>query len=492
MIAADKNKDTALAGRAIAWINASQKAGDTDSGYASYIGDILNQLELPEQATSYWTVHVKADPNSSESRECAARLLRTMETSRKGAFIESLLKTDTNFQGRYSTWLADLYLQENQLDRFAEILKKSKEAYRNNPLQSWDLDLGVVCGWVTNTRSNTEIKDPEKTKIYRIVEAMEFGTCSAIASLATLESAEPSAAKMDRVLEIQKHTLPIDSDWNAGFHFSIRAICIEQRDYLQAATLASGMLSNLPQTDERRLKSVRDIVTQCYARMGSVGLTIDEDSPIAPLLQAALYLRLGDEKLAYSTYDANRTLFDENRNVLPVDLITFVCRQRMAAGGDDNHNFVEDVLRGWLVANSESPRLTTIQKQPCSFCLLPTITKRADTTFHAANSQPPSIVIPTPRRQLKPSSGSVNRSWHRRFMTRPNWCLKNWPATRKWISLCGQNFCAAYLPSAAETVMTHGIFSVVSLSGFPVLAWPTRLCSTCRKSTEAKNVTSTN
>ena len=63
------------------------------------------------------------------------------------------------------------------------------------------------------------------------------------------------------------------------------------------------MLSNLPQTDERRLKSVRDIVTQCYARMGSVGLTIDEDSPIAPLLQAALYLRLGDEKLAYSTYD---------------------------------------------------------------------------------------------------------------------------------------------------------------------------------------------
>jgi len=358
MIAADKNKDTALAGRAIAWINASQKAGGTDSGYASYIGDILNQLELPEQATSYWTVHVKADPNSSESRECAARLLRTMETSRKGAFIESLLKTDTNFQGRYSTWLADLYLQENQLDRFAEILKKSKEAYRNNPLQSWDLDLGVVCGWVTNTRSNTEIQDSEKTKIYRIVEAMEFGTCSAIASLAKLESAEPSAAKMDRVLEIQKHTLPIDSDWNAWDSiFPFAQSALTQRDYLQAATLASGMLSNLPQTDERRLKSVRDIVTQCYARMGSVGLTIDEDSPIAPLLQAALYLRLGDEKLAYSTYDANRTLFDENRNVLPVDLITFVCRQRMAAGGDDNHNFVEDVLRGWLVANSESAQI---------------------------------------------------------------------------------------------------------------------------------------
>ena len=148
-------------------------------------------------------------------------------------------------------------------------------------------------------------------------------------------------------------------------------------------------------------------------------------------------------------------------------------------------------VAGWWQTASQ-PRLTTIQKQPCSFCLLPTITKRADTTFHAANSRPPSIAIPTPRRQLKPSSGSVNHSWHRRFMTRLNWCLKNWPATRKWTSLCGQNFCAAYLPSAAETVMTHGIFSVVSLRGFPVLAWPTRLCSTCRKSTEAKNVTSIN
>ena len=77
-----------------------------------------------------------------------------------------------------------------------------------------DLDLGVVCGWVTNTRSNTEIQDSEKTKIYRIVEAMEFKRAPRSHS-GKLESAEPSAAKMDRVLEIQKHTLPIDSDWNA-------------------------------------------------------------------------------------------------------------------------------------------------------------------------------------------------------------------------------------------------------------------------------------
>ncbi|MGB1817450.1 MAG: tetratricopeptide repeat protein, partial [Rubripirellula sp.] len=50
------------------------------------------------------------------------------------------------------------------------------------------------------------------------------------------------------------------------------------------------------------------------------------------------------------------------RNQLPVDLITFICSQRMAAGGDENHDFVEDVLRGWLVANSESAQIDDTSK----------------------------------------------------------------------------------------------------------------------------------
>ena len=358
MIAADKNKDPGLASRALGWITASQRIGTPDSTYASYIGDLLNQLELTKEANSYWTTHVSVDRNSNESRECAARLLRTMEDSKKQTFIESLLNDDHKVQGRYSTWLADLHLQNGQLDRFAEILKRSKAAYDSNPLNPWDLDLGVVNGWVTSWRSNNEASDDDRARIYQIVEDLKYGTSSAIASLASMEARPPEVSKMQLVLAHQKNTQPIDSDWNAwDAIFPFAQAALTRQDYLQAATLASGMLSNLPQTDERRLKSARDIVTQCYARMGSVGLTIDEDSPIAPLLQAALYLRLGDEKLAFTTYDAHKTLFNENRNELPVDLITFVCKQKIAAGGDENHNFVEDVLRGWLVANSESPQI---------------------------------------------------------------------------------------------------------------------------------------
>jgi tetratricopeptide (TPR) repeat protein len=114
------------------------------------------------------------------------------------------------------------------------------------------------------------------------------------------------------------------------------------------------MLSNIPNVDEPRKKAVRDLATQSLARMGAVGLTIDDSSPLAPLLQAALYYRLGDERLAFDAYLANKKLFDENRNQLPPDLLTFVCEKLMAAGGDANHDKVEEILRGWLVAFSES------------------------------------------------------------------------------------------------------------------------------------------
>ena len=112
------------------------------------------------------------------------------------------------------------------------------------------------------------------------------------------------------------------------------------------------MLSNISGADVSRKKSGREMVAQSYSRMGAVGLTIDSDSPIAPLLQAALYLRLGDKKIAYDAYLANKALFDEHRNEVPVDLMLFVCDSHMAAGGDDNYDRVEDLLRSWVVKHS--------------------------------------------------------------------------------------------------------------------------------------------
>jgi len=358
MIAAEKNKNPSLAEKALNWINASQRVAGADPTYASYLGDVLERLELSNQAKAYWSTHVATDRNNSESRECATRLLRTMTEDEKRPFLESLMKEETPFQGRYATWLADVSLKRGDFNSFVGTLQKSRSRYDTDPLHPWDLDLSLVTGWVSAARADTEAAAADKLRLYQAVQSLEYGTPSAIASLAILELTPPEGSKMASVLAHQHNTRLIDTDWNGwDALFPYAQSALTRGDYLSAATIASGLLSNLPRVDERRLKTARDIVTQCYARMGSIGLTIDEDSPIAPLLQAALYLRLGDDKLAFTTYDEHQDLFNEHRNELPVDLIAFVCGQRIAAGGDANHDFVEDVLRGWLVANSESPQI---------------------------------------------------------------------------------------------------------------------------------------
>ena len=208
-------------------------------------------------------------------------------------------------------------------------------------------------------RRNTEASEDDKRIVWNAVNSMNYSSPSAAAGLALMElGQEQSSTKIQRILSHQRATVLVDSNWNGWDGvFPFAQAAMTRREYIEAATIASGLLANNRNIDERRQKGARDIVTQSYARLGSVGLTIDEDSPIAPLLQAALYLRLGDEKLALATYDENRTLFDQHRNSLPVDLISFVCSQRIAAGGDSNHEYVEDVLRGWMVANSESAQI---------------------------------------------------------------------------------------------------------------------------------------
>ncbi|GIT29695.1 MAG: hypothetical protein Ct9H300mP1_17410 [Planctomycetaceae bacterium] len=58
--------------------------------------------------------------------------------------------------------------------------------------------------------------------------------------------------------------------------------------------------------------------------------------------------------MALETYNANKALFDQHRDEVPADLVLFVCERHIAGGGDENHDRVEDILRGWVVKHSES------------------------------------------------------------------------------------------------------------------------------------------
>lgn len=372
-IAADSNKDAALAKQALDWVKkarAAEKktnsaANAIDPSYTSYFGDILAKYELKSEAEQLWRDALTSFPEHYESRECASRLLNTMEEdSQKGPFLKQLLAKPTPYYGRYACWLADLQFRAKDYAAFESTLKSAKQDRDRNPLQSWDFDGWTANNWLGAIRQDQEADDALRKRVYSAVAAIELKPSSAIANLLLLDL-EPADARqpIDRLLAVQAATRSVgDQYWGWDPLAPFAQAALARKDFVQSATLATGMLANIPSVDNNRKEKVRKLVSASYARMGAVGLTIDETSPLAPLLQAALYLRLGDRRLAFEMYQANKPLFNEHRNELPVDLVAFICETLSAAGGDENFEYVEDVLRTWLVKNSESMQVDEADK----------------------------------------------------------------------------------------------------------------------------------
>jgi TolA-binding protein len=360
VVAADKNNDEALLKQVFAYIKASEQQHGSSPQYASGIGDILLKYKLENEAVAWWTHYMTYDRKHPEARECALRLLaRLKEPAERAPLLADLVKADTDWFGRFALMQAADALAAGDFVTFERILKETHARQKERPFRSADLDIWVVNSWVDSIRNNAMLKDEDKKRGLAAIRDLQLYPPSAGAALALLET-EPVAAdkKMERLLTLQSYTRLVGNEWYDFDRITpFVQSAVGRKDFLTAATLATGMLSNIPNVDEPRKKAIRDLATQSLARMGAVGLTIDDSSPLAPLLQAALYYRLGDERLAFDTYLANKQLFDENRNQLPPDLIMFVCERLMAAGGDANHDKVEEILRGWLVAFSESTQV---------------------------------------------------------------------------------------------------------------------------------------
>jgi TolA-binding protein len=356
MIAADRNNDANLAKATWAYIQAAQQKFGPDPTYASTIGDTLLKLKLEAEAVQQWTMGMNANRQLVESAESASRLLpRIKEAPARMAFIQELLKVDTDMHGRYAQWLAGEYLLAGDIANFEAVLKASYARQLERPLRPWGFDYTTVGAWFDAAKANMEMKPDVKQRIYTAIRDLHVEPIASAANLLLLEAVPvPAGGKIARLLELQKTTRVIGDDYPGWDRLTpVAQAAVGKKDFVSAAVIATGMLANIPNVDEGRKKIARDLVTQSLSRVGGVGLTIDDSSPLAPLLQAAMYYRLGDERLAFDSYLLNKKLFDENRNQLPPDLIMFVCERLIAAGTEADHDYVEEVLRGWLVAFSE-------------------------------------------------------------------------------------------------------------------------------------------
>ena len=222
-------------------------------------------------------------------------MTRLKEPAQRLPLVQDLLKADTDMHGRYAQWLADEYLKTSDLANFEGVLKAARTRQNERPLRTADFDFGQINTWIDNTRASMTIKDADKTRILTAIRDLQVYPASAGAALALLENTPvPAGGKMPRILELQKLTRVVGNewyDWDRLLPFAQSAV--GRKDFVPAAVVATGMLANIANVDEPRKKVVRDLITQSLSRMGGVGLTIDDSSPLAPLMQAALYLPPG-------------------------------------------------------------------------------------------------------------------------------------------------------------------------------------------------------
>lgn len=370
--AAERSKDDDLARRSLAYMRAAQQKYGVEHGYASNIGDALMRMKLENEAVAYWTEHSAPGLNNSEAMQCSARLLaRLTDPQQRIQFAEQRFTPNTDFHPVYAQWMADEVLKLGDLARYEQIIRASIQRKTLRPWPPYGFEPSQMQAVWNAYRANEKNTPENKTKLTTIIRDMQTDWTSAQAEVLLLD-AEPANARkpIDRLLAYQRVTRKLWPDGHRWDQLMVLAqAMVAREDYNAGATLITGLLGNIPNVDEPRKQAARSMIGQCYARLGTVGLTYDEKSPIAPLLQAALYLKLGDDRLALESYLANKALFDQHRNEVPVDLLLFVAENTLAAGGNDNYDRVEEMLRGWLLKFSEAKQFDETTKAHVQYLL---------------------------------------------------------------------------------------------------------------------------
>ncbi|MCE9567709.1 MAG: tetratricopeptide repeat protein [Planctomycetes bacterium] len=380
-------KDNAVATQTWAWTKKMFEKHGYDNSSAAGMGDTMAALGMKAEAKECWDKALTGNPDTQDYVQCASRLLALQpDDAAKIAFLGTLLAKESGWHFSFAMWRADLMVKANDIDGAAKLLLPAAEKVRDIPFgaSAPEGEWQTLANWVSAYRAYVPPPPPnpatpvdpklpkapiitpaDKQKLYTLVRDLNIYRASMVAQAALLELDD--AAKMPpmkRLLALSGATqLGYGDATDFDYLTPYAQAAMGRKDYMGAATLMSAMLGTFPGLDEGRRKGGRDLLTQAYTRLGAAGgAVIDEKSPIAPLLSAALQLRLGDQKLAFETYLANQKLFDEHRTEVPVDLLIFVCDNHIAAGGDDNHTRVEDILRAWLIKNVDIKEVDDVEK----------------------------------------------------------------------------------------------------------------------------------
>ena len=352
-----ETKNEGIISKAIPWITASSKQSQNSSYHSTRIGDIMQEIGMKEEAAAWWKARMDLDPNNAEYVSCAKRLASTLEPNAAREFLQSRYAADTDHQGTYAAELGNLLFLGDKFDDMEALLKKSRARADEDPFRPWGMGEWPARSWLETARnaSTEDWPDAKKARVYQMVRDLRLGRVSTEAGLELLAN-EPKS--IDRLLHAQILIQQADhhhESWKRIYPYAQAALARD--DLSLCASILNGLLNTIRSVGTAETTQARDLLRNAYGKMGSMSADIPADSPIAPLLQIILHLRLGEDALAEQAYYTNKELFDKHRDELPVELLLFGAKTHIAQGTPEDHERAEDILRGWMVKFGESDKV---------------------------------------------------------------------------------------------------------------------------------------
>ncbi|MEM7010027.1 MAG: hypothetical protein AAF585_00965, partial [Verrucomicrobiota bacterium] len=361
--AARKTEDAALLKRVVDWIRKNQAKVGASNHYASTIIGHLVALEMEDEAIKYMNECINRDPNYPDTASALKGLFdRKEEGQVRIDFIKPYLAKPSDLHGQFAWWLANEYLALGDFANFDKVTRQAR-AWQNDrrlrPNWSW----GSGSTFVNTAFNHEEWTAEQKLGVYRAVADMEYGRDSAVAQLALLVTEGHTMTPIERLLAYRNATMQATKDSTSYSYLNSWAQrALAREEYAESAALATGLLNNIGGVGVDTQEDTRAMIREAYGKMGALGMEVSADNPVAPLLEIGLHLRLADRERALEAYAKNEALFNEYFLELPVELVAFAVDSHIAAGGQDNHDRAEEVLRKWMVEHSESEKFTDSDK----------------------------------------------------------------------------------------------------------------------------------
>lgn len=362
--AAHEAKDDNLLRQVHQYVAKAEGQFGKNLGYLSSNVSLLLDRNMTNEANEYVNRYAGVDSDNAEFRNAVHLRLRDADENAKAREFDKWRKADNDQHGAFASDYAEILFAKKDWNNFTRVLNEARSRQNQRPFRGFTFDAGKTNSWISSVRLDKEISEADKIRVLQSLRDLDIYNYSIFAKLALLQmDSQKPKTEIERLKALRSTLLRADNSshgWNTALGFAQAALTAG--DHVGGATLLTAAQSYAGNVPASYKENGRGLLAQAYSRIGGIGMTIDKDSPLAPLMEILLQLRLGDRERALEAYLSQRQLFDKHRSELPLELILFAAESHVAAGGDENHGRVEDLLAVWLVKNGESVNFSDPEK----------------------------------------------------------------------------------------------------------------------------------